>query len=843
MKSITSPGKSALISLLLILNLSITATAGITLIPGQGVVLTGADGVVLTGADGVVLTGADGIVLTGADGIVLTGADGVALTGADFLTYIGLDGGVVTGADSVGINSLDPELAQTLNGLPDTSAINVFIAFHQMPTEADFNALQAAGILGGTRYRNLPIVEVNATKQQVAAISTLPSVRSIYSNKTLGFLCHDTRLITGQQSVRSDSNLTQRNDGIPLSGKGVTVAVIDTGIDATHPDLRYGSKVIQNLKIADLGGTAVGFLYPIAVEGLRDSDLVMGHGTLVASLIAGTGTGSGNYYGGMAPGANLLGISAGDASLFYVLSAMDYVLSHRVDQNIRVVNCSFGVDGTFDANDPVNIATKIMHDNGISVVFSAGNRGDQPNALNPYSVAPWVIGVGSGTKGGSLSSFSSRGAAGYSVFHPTLIAPGESIVGARAFGINVVGTLGLASALISPINDLTTIPLVYLLRYTNSSGTSFAAPHVSGAIALMLEANPSLSVDQIKTILEESATPMLGYTRYEVGAGYLNTYAAVRKAAFETPFGAFRSELSPAVTIARQGPTQFSGTVAPGQSYSMAIDIPADAVMATVEAGWLNAGVFANNLSLEISSTAQTVRAKPAIQLAGPAYRKTGVTLNNPSPGRWMLTITNTTNFLLGSRQNFTGAIEIFRANLPVSGLDDLPAAQQRAARQALMTGLMRADGDFAAGSPATRLDVARAVMLGAGARVPQYLPYSPTYSDTPDNPNALFIESVAHSPRGDLMVTSGSQFNPQGPSNRLTVAVAMVKALGLSTNGQSNPGIYDWSTIPSWARPYVSLAITRGLMSASSGYFRPFDSLTRGELALAAVALQQAAR
>ena len=844
MKSITSPAKTALISFLLIVNYSITAFAGITLVPGQGVVLTGADGVVLTGADGVVLTGADGVVLTGADGVVLTGADGVVLTGADFLTYAGLNGVVLTGADSVGINSLDPELAQILNGLPDTSAINVFIAFHQMPTQADFDALQAVGILGGTRYRNLPIIVVNATKQQVAAVSTLPSVRSIYSNKTLGFLSHDSRVITGQQDVLADRTLAQRNGGVPITGQGVTVAVIDTGIDATHPDLRYGSTVSQNVRIADLGGTGVGFVYPSAVEGLQNSDLIMGHGTLVASLIAGTGAASCGYYGGMAPGAKLLGISAGDASLFFALSAMDYVLSHRVDQNIRVVNCSFGVDGTFDANDPINIATKIMHDSGISVVFSAGNRGDQPNALNPYSVAPWVIGVGAGTKCGSLSSFSSRGAAGYSVFHPTLIAPGESIVGARAFGVNVVGTLGLASALISPANDLATIPLPYLLRYTNSSGTSFAAPHVSGTVALMLQANPSLEPDQIKNIIEETATPMLGYARYEVGAGYLNAYAAVRKAAFATPFGAFRSELSPTVTLTRDGVLRFDGAVAPGQTYSMALGMPVDASLATVQIGWLNSGSVANSLTIAASTPGQTAQPKPAIQIAGPSYRKTGVTVNNPSPGRWMITVTNTTNPLLGTAQNFTGAIEIFRANIPVSGLDQLPIADQRAARQALMTGLMTSDGDFAGDMPASRLDVARAVMLGAGARVPQYLPYSPTYTDVANDASAIFVESITHSPRGDLMETTGSQFNPQAACNRLTVAVAMVRALGLPAGGQSNPGLADWSTIPTWARAYVSLAVSRGLMNATtSGYFRPFDSLTRRELARSASALQQAAR
>src|SRR6185369_14390953 len=142
-----------------------------------GVVLTGADGVVLTGADGVVLTGADGVVLTGADGVVLTGADGVVLTGADALTYTGEEGVVLTGADSTGLRSFDPELAWLLNALPDSSAINVFVVFHTMPTAEDFDALRSTGIFGGTIFNKLPIVLVNATKYQIEAISKLPSVR------------------------------------------------------------------------------------------------------------------------------------------------------------------------------------------------------------------------------------------------------------------------------------------------------------------------------------------------------------------------------------------------------------------------------------------------------------------------------------------------------------------------------------------------------------------------------------------------------------------------------------------------------------------------------------------
>ncbi len=275
----------------------------------------------------------------------------------------------------------------------------------------------------------------------------------------------------------------------------------------------------------------------------------------------------------------------------------------------------------------------------------------------------------------------------------------------------------------------------------------------------------------------------------------------------------------------------------------MALDVPDDAVSATVQVGWINSGVVANNLNITASGPGQTVQSKPSIQLAGSGYKKTGVTINNPTPGSWTITVTNASAALLGSSQNFTGAIELFHTNMSASGLDQLSPSEQRAVRQALITGLMTAEGDFAADSPATRLDVARAVMLGAGARVPQYLPYSPTYVDVPNDASAVFVESVAHSPYGDLMSTNGCSFNPQGQADRLTVAVATVKASGIEPRSCFNPGLADWSTIPTWARGYVNAAISQGLMSANAGYFRPFNSITRAELAKTAVALQKAAR
>lgn len=846
MRKAHSPVVVILFSAVLILQSTINAFAGVSFAAGQGVTLSGADGVTLSGADSIVLTGADGVALAGADGVALAGADGILLTGADALTYTGVDEVIPSSSVSTGIRSLDPELAWLLNTLPDSSAVNVFLVFHRMPAASDFDAIRSSGITGGTIFNNLPMVMVNANKFQIAALSTLPSIRTIYSNKTFEFFTHDTRILTGQTKVMSDRRLTQRNGGTPVSGQGVTVAVLDTGIDATHPDLGYGSQVIQNARIADLQGSSPTFLYPQVVEGLNNADPVMGHGTFVAGVIAGTGAASGGYYGGIAPGARLFGVSGGDASLFFVLSGMDYILSHRADMNIRVVNCSFGVAGVFDSNDPVNIATKIMHDAGISVVFSAGNRGDQPNSLNPYSVAPWVIGVGSVNKGGSLSSYSSRGAAGYGVYHPTLVAPGESVVSARASGVNVVGTAGLSAGLATPDNDLQVVPSSYLPRYTCSSGTSFSAPQVAGTIALMLQANPRLTVDQISQILQQTATPMLGYSRYEVGAGNLNTYAAVRQAAIGGNYGGFRSNLGDAgVSYSRSQLSGSTGAVAPGSNYAASFNVPVDALFATVEVAWLQNGSVLNLLSSTVSGPGYTATLPSPGLLGLAALKKTGVTLTDPAPGTWRVNIANDR---MGTAQQVIIAVEIIRARYSVNGLDQLSTGDRAVATRALRTGLMTpVSGSFAGSSCATRLDLARALALAGGARVPQYLPDSPSFSDEPRDFNAIFIESVSRSPFGDLMGTNGSTFNPQARIDRTSVAVALVKALGLDQEAQAaavaNPGLSDWNLIPAQVRGYVSVAISHNLMQASSGGFRATDSMTRLDLAAAAVALQQATR
>src|SRR6266487_5097158 len=135
----------------------------------------------------------------------------------------------------------------------------------------------------------------------------------------------------------------------------------------------------------------------IYVENLANSETSVGHGTHVSGIAGGDGVMSNGLYTGVAPGANLIGIGTGDVLfIFWALAGFDYILDHHQQYNIKVVNNSWGTSGAFDPKDPINEATKKVSGRGITVVFAAGNDGPGQNTLNPYSVAPWVIGVAAG---------------------------------------------------------------------------------------------------------------------------------------------------------------------------------------------------------------------------------------------------------------------------------------------------------------------------------------------------------------------------------------------------------------------------------------------------------------
>ena len=262
--------------------------------------------------------------------------------------------------------------------------------------------------MGGTRFHALPMITLTGTRDQITAISDLPAVRSIYGIRTLNLNSEpEVRAVTGVERAWRDAEIAISNHNLPVTGRNVTVAVLDTGVDGNHGDL--AGRVAKNIKLAGTQSASVGFNYPINSESLSNTDQAYGHGTFVAGVIAGNGNLSSGKYAGVAPGARVVGLSAGDLSLLYVLEGFDYLLANGSSLGVRVVNCSFSANTVFDVNDPVNIATRMLTDAGVNVVFSAGNTGPGAHTLNPYAVAPWVVSVGATDTKGRLASFSSRG--------------------------------------------------------------------------------------------------------------------------------------------------------------------------------------------------------------------------------------------------------------------------------------------------------------------------------------------------------------------------------------------------------------------------------------------------
>jgi serine protease AprX len=328
--------------------------------------------------------------------------------------------------------------------------------------------------------------------------------------------------------------------------------VIDTGVDATHPDLPYGSKADQFV-VAGHPFEREPFTFTPAPTG--DT---YGHGTHVSSIIGGLGTGSAGRYTGVAPGAHIQMFKT-DVGAFlldsYILASFDWILAHP-EAKIRVSSNSWGccAGADYDPADPINVATKALYDHDITVAIAAGNDGG-PNTLSPYCASPWVICVAASTKESKLASFSSRGRisgnwdrsaaqrTNSGVYRPGIAAPGEDIEAAKSSQATIMATG------VDPENPL----------YTVASGTSMATPHVAGAAALMLEARPGLHAQNVIDILENTATNMPAYELWETGIGNLNAHAAVVAAERgKVKFPPVINGKTPQFTLTSSAP--FSGT-------------------------------------------------------------------------------------------------------------------------------------------------------------------------------------------------------------------------------------------------------------------------------------------
>src|SRR6185503_10940122 len=268
--------------------------------------------------------------------------------------------------------------------------------------------------------------------------------------------------------------------------------------------------------------TLSGFTPVLTIENLPDTDLNVGHGTHCAGIVGGNGAASGGLYAGVASGARLIG--AGSGAVLFVLNALggfEWSIANQSVYNIRVISNSWGSNGRFNPDHPINIASKTSHDLNMVIIFAAGNSGPGKDTLNPYAAAPWVIGVAAGTKEGGLAGFSSRGipksdrlsngdpADDFTA--PSITAPetGREFASDQGkFTSAVVSVRSKTNMFANGLDADAELPVAFVPFYTQISGTSMATPFIAGTVGLMLDAGPTLSPDEIKQILQQTASQM-----------------------------------------------------------------------------------------------------------------------------------------------------------------------------------------------------------------------------------------------------------------------------------------------------------------------------------------------
>jgi serine protease AprX len=386
---------------------------------------------------------------------------------------------------------------------------------------------------GGIAGRPLPIINAQAAYLPNAALNALSdhaSVIRVSLDRSITGVMERTGATVGASVVR---------DQLGLDGSGVGVALIDSGVTSWHDDLSW-----------PWGGQRVSAFVDL-VNGRSQPYDDYGHGTHVAGIVAGNGFDSSGARSGIAPGASLIVLKAldenGGGRISHVIAAFDYVLAHKNEFNIRVVNLSLS-SGVFESftTDPLAVAARKLVEAGIVVVAAAGNAGGAADGRAQYGAvtspgnAPWVLTVGASSHMGTvdrvddtMALFSSRGPTALDVIaKPDLVAPGVGI-----------------ESLSDPLSAFYTSKAPYLLDgavertyrpYLSLSGTSMATPVVSGSVALMLQANPSLTPNAVKAILQFTSQVHPRYNRLTQGVGFLNTRGAVELASFlggtgETP--------------------------------------------------------------------------------------------------------------------------------------------------------------------------------------------------------------------------------------------------------------------------------------------------------------------
>lgn len=782
--------------------------------------------------------------------------------------------------------SIGPQLSDLLSDATEQEVFEVIVTFegNEPASLSQLQALENLGVSSGVSFNSLPMVGITATKQQIDAIYSRDDVRSVWYNAPLTLENDGSTELTGVDRLRDDQSM--RNMGMPYSGRGIGVVINDSGVDGTHSDIKYPNHVTQNV-LAQVNLNSLSGILPITYqEDVANTDIGGGHGSHVAGIIGGNGAMSSGLYQGVAPGAKLIGYGSG-AGLFILdtLGGFDYALTHQFDYNIRVISNSFGNTGDtgtdFNPDDPTNVATKALSDNGVIVVFSAGNSGSgEATITGNFKKAPWVITVAAGDKQGNLADFSSRGVKGKTgqalvdgeTFtwedRPTITAPGVDVISARA-SLSSLSALSITSD--SEVMDANHVPY-----YTVMSGTSMAAPHASGIVALMLEANPNLTWREVKRILQDTATNMPGLEPWESGAGYVNAYAAVKAVLDETKsFGEttkIQREFNAAAQTSIAGEFEITVPFSPvGENEGVTFEVNDEASLLMVRAN-----VGDNTVGMSLTSPSGK---RYGSSIALPVLGQNIAVTAPAEAGTWTLRangiggvsgvdvdpVNATNGYALPGE--IDAVVKITRTDGFV-GLNDVvghPAQAfiETAVSEQLVDAL--ADG-FAPDEAISRSQMADYLTLGAGIRQSNAAD-SVQFLDVTSDTSAINAVTQTGSPLRDraqvtdpVMTANGNMFNPNAGVNKLDVAYSLVQSLGLEELANSFSGditaifgadrvvLQDQDMIPEEFKGYVQLALDLGILNAQfsveqgmfdleptiKAQFNPYDQVTRAGFAVA---------
>ena len=419
--------------------------------------------------------------------------------------------GASSGAAPAGSSApLDPRIA-TLAARHPTTLVEAIVQFNGPVTQAE--GVSDATRVHGRIIGNLPIIHglaLKLTAAEARSLAASPDVHAVSLNTTVtpqsipyGHLPFQMAGL-GVSGAQLQTTYDQTLGVLPLwkfgvTGTGVGVAVVDTGVDGSLPDFAskdHSSSRVVASAVANADATTATDSY--------------GHGTDVAGIIAGNGDNRGlgdplhGQYIGVAPNANLISIKVSDetgkATVLDVIYGLQFAVAHQSQFNIRVINLS--LDSTTPQSyktDPLDAAVEAAWMHGIVVVTAAGNRGTDSDAVQ-YSPAndPYVITVGGVDENGSanpsgdtIASWSSRGTTQDGLQKPDVYAPGAHIV-----------------SVLAPNSEFATSCTTCVVgsgQYIQTSGTSMAAPMISGLVADLLQFHPNWTPDQVKGDLTSSA--------------------------------------------------------------------------------------------------------------------------------------------------------------------------------------------------------------------------------------------------------------------------------------------------------------------------------------------------